>query len=184
MIALLRCRFGILVCSVSVACTLHYYCTAGQERFQSLGVAFYRGADSCVLVFDVTVQKTFESLEAWTEEFLIQAAPRNPELFPFVVIGNKIDLESARMVWADFFLCTYQCHLDRLLPSAPRAGASVKSITCAILNARPRTILVLSKRSKRSLVWLLLKTKKMKCLGLGKEWARTELFNINFQFHT
>ena len=29
--------------------------TAGQERFQSLGVAFYRGADSCVLVFDVNV---------------------------------------------------------------------------------------------------------------------------------
>src|SRR5271168_2126895 len=27
--------------------------TAGQERFQSLGVAFYRGADCCVLTFDV-----------------------------------------------------------------------------------------------------------------------------------
>ena len=24
--------------------------TAGQERFQSLGVAYYRGADACVLV--------------------------------------------------------------------------------------------------------------------------------------
>ena len=28
--------------------------TAGQERFQSLGTAFFRGADCCVLVFDVT----------------------------------------------------------------------------------------------------------------------------------
>jgi GTPase SAR1 family protein len=27
--------------------------TAGQERFQSLGVAFYRGADCCVLCYDV-----------------------------------------------------------------------------------------------------------------------------------
>ena len=38
--------------------------TAGQERFQSLGVAFYRGADSCVLVFDVNVAKTFECASA------------------------------------------------------------------------------------------------------------------------
>nr|ACF81381.1 unknown [Zea mays] len=33
--------------------TLQIWDTAGQERFQSLGVAFYRGADCCVLVYDV-----------------------------------------------------------------------------------------------------------------------------------
>jgi Ras-related protein Rab-7A len=68
--------------------------TAGQERFQSLGVAFYRGADCCVLVFDVTVPKTFETLDSWRDEFLIQASPHDPETFPFVVLGNKVDLES------------------------------------------------------------------------------------------
>ena len=68
--------------------------TAGQERFQSLGVAFYRGADCCVLVFDVTMPNTFKSLDSWRDEFLIQASPRDPENFPFVVIGNKIDLEN------------------------------------------------------------------------------------------
>ena len=47
--------------------------TAGQERFQSLGVAFYRGADCCVLVYDVNVAKTFENLDNWRDEFLIQA---------------------------------------------------------------------------------------------------------------
>lgn len=68
--------------------------TAGQERFQSLGVAFYRGADCCMLVYDVTVPNTFKTLDSWREEFLIQAAPRDPEHFPFVVVGNKIDLEN------------------------------------------------------------------------------------------
>eukprot|EP01106_Pelomyxa_sp_JSP_P009040 TRINITY_DN247_c0_g1_i4.p1 TRINITY_DN247_c0_g1~~TRINITY_DN247_c0_g1_i4.p1 ORF type:complete len:163 (-),score=52.83 TRINITY_DN247_c0_g1_i4:66-506(-) len=72
--------------------------TAGQERFQSLGVAFYRGADCCVLVFDVNVAKTFENLDSWRDEFLIQAAPRDPDNFPFVVLGNKIDLENQRVV--------------------------------------------------------------------------------------
>ncbi|OOO05428.1 small GTP-binding protein domain-containing protein [Aspergillus oryzae] len=73
--------------------------TAGQERFQSLGVAFYRGADCCVLVYDVNNSKSFEALDSWRDEFLIQASPRDPENFPFVVIGNKIDVEeSKRMI--------------------------------------------------------------------------------------
>lgn len=74
--------------------TMQIWDTAGQERFQSLGVAFYRGADCCVLVYDVTSPNSFKSLDAWRDEFLIQASPRDPENFPFVVIGNKSDLES------------------------------------------------------------------------------------------
>merc|ERR1719320_1983041 len=72
--------------------TMQIWDTAGQERFQSLGVAFYRGADSCVLVYDITDPKSFDSLSGWKEEFLVQAAPQNQEEFPFVCIGNKLDL--------------------------------------------------------------------------------------------
>uniref|UniRef100_A0A673JBS5 Ras-related protein Rab-7a-like n=1 Tax=Sinocyclocheilus rhinocerous TaxID=307959 RepID=A0A673JBS5_9TELE len=71
--------------------------TAGQERFQSLGVAFYRGADCCVLVYDVTAPTTFKTMDSWRDEFLIQASPRDPENFPFVVLGNKIDLENRQV---------------------------------------------------------------------------------------
>lgn len=74
--------------------TMQIWDTAGQERFQSLGVAFYRGADCCVLVYDVTNANSFKSLDSWRDEFLIQASPRDPESFPFVVLGNKIDLEN------------------------------------------------------------------------------------------
>lgn len=88
--------------------------TAGQERFQSLGVAFYRGADCCVLVYDVNSSKSFEALDGWRDEFLVQvrlprmylgieseltrdqASPHDPENFPFVVLGNKIDMEESK----------------------------------------------------------------------------------------
>lgn len=73
--------------------TLQLWDTAGQERFQSLGSAFYRGADACVLVFDITVQDTFAHLTSWMEEFAIQAGKK-----PYVLIGNKSDLESKRQV--------------------------------------------------------------------------------------
>merc|ERR1712035_225582 len=74
--------------------TMQIWDTAGQERFQSLGVAFYRGTDCCVLVFDVTSTTSFKALDSCRYEFLIQASPRDPENFPFVVLGNKVDLEN------------------------------------------------------------------------------------------
>jgi len=77
--------------------TMQIWDTAGQERFQSLGVAFYRGADCCVLVYDVTSPNSFKSLDSWRDEFLIQASPRDPESFPFVLLGNKIDLENRQV---------------------------------------------------------------------------------------
>jgi len=78
--------------------TLQIWDTAGQERFQSLGVAFYRGADVCILVYDVTNPKSFDNLDSWREEFLVQASPPDIENFPFVVLGNKVDREADRRV--------------------------------------------------------------------------------------
>jgi Ras-related protein Rab-7A len=78
--------------------TLQIWDTAGQEKFQSLGSAFYRGADACVLVYDITSEKSFEQLNTWREEFLNRANPSDPQNYPFVVIGNKVDCESERRV--------------------------------------------------------------------------------------
>merc|ERR1712205_70261 len=78
--------------------TMQIWDTAGQERFQSLGVAFYRGADACILVFDLTSKKSFQNLNTWREEFLVQSGPSDHDNFPFVVLGNKVDLKDSRMV--------------------------------------------------------------------------------------
>lgn len=39
--------------------------TAGQERFNSITSAYYRGAKGIVLVYDITKQETFEDLPKW-----------------------------------------------------------------------------------------------------------------------
>jgi len=76
-------------------CTLQIWDTAGQERFQSLGTAFYRGADACLLVYDVTDPRSLDHLDSWREEFLRNVGGMfggdGPQDFPFVVLGNKID---------------------------------------------------------------------------------------------
>ncbi|KAK8572177.1 hypothetical protein V6N12_028238 [Hibiscus sabdariffa] len=71
--------------------TLQIWDTAGQERFQSLGVAFYRGADCCVLVYDVNVTKSFDNLDNWHEEFLKQVS-----LFPLPLFFRCIPFRSVR----------------------------------------------------------------------------------------
>ncbi|KAM8933588.1 ras-related protein rab7-like [Pelodytes ibericus] len=77
--------------------TVQIWDTAGTERFQSLGAALYRGTDCCLLVFDVTSPNSFQALETWQKEFIVQAEPQEPEKFPFVVVANKTDLEERQV---------------------------------------------------------------------------------------
>jgi len=74
--------------------TLQIWDTAGQDRFQTLGSAFYRGADACFLVFDITSQQSFSHISAWRDEFAIQAG----EDKIYALIGNKSDMEDQRQV--------------------------------------------------------------------------------------
>ena len=64
--------------------------TAGQERYKSLTKGFFRNAQGIMVVYDVTNQETFESLQYW-----IQSIKTNIESevdhIPIVIIGNKID---------------------------------------------------------------------------------------------
>jgi GTPase SAR1 family protein len=42
--------------------------------------------------------QSFEQLKSWRDEFLVQASPRDPNNFPFIVLGNKLDREADRRV--------------------------------------------------------------------------------------
>ena len=73
--------------------TLQIWDTAGQERFKSLRTPFYRGADCCLLTFGVDDMQSFRDLTMWKKEFLYYADVSDGEKFPFVVLGNKVDIE-------------------------------------------------------------------------------------------
>lgn len=72
--------------------TLQIWDTAGQERFKALGPTFYRGADCCILVYDVTRMDTFRNLNLWHASFLEQIDSDSRDYVAFLVLGNKIDL--------------------------------------------------------------------------------------------
>ena len=72
---------------------LQIWDTAGTERYNSMGQNFYRNSEACVLVFDLTVKDTFLNIDNWRKEFLAALNPKEPETFPFVLVGNKSDMK-------------------------------------------------------------------------------------------
>ena len=94
--------------------TLQIWDTAGQERFKSLRTPFYRGSDICLLVFAVNDRQSLENLTQWKKEFLYYADVKDPENFPFLVLGNKVDMEEERVVHEDD--AKSWCQLNGQLP--------------------------------------------------------------------
>ena len=72
---------------------LHIWDTAGQERFKSITKHYYRGADACLLVFDISSPESFEELPNWYAEIRDNTAKD----CIVCLVGNKCDLESSGM---------------------------------------------------------------------------------------
>eukprot|EP01108_Squamamoeba_japonica_P004031 TRINITY_DN3216_c0_g1_i1.p1 TRINITY_DN3216_c0_g1~~TRINITY_DN3216_c0_g1_i1.p1 ORF type:complete len:208 (-),score=41.73 TRINITY_DN3216_c0_g1_i1:6-629(-) len=90
--------------------TLQIWDTAGQERFHSLGVVFYRGAEACCLVCDVSDRSSLDSLSRWRREFCAANDADDEAAHVFMMLANKCDVDdSARQLshrqladwWAD-----------------------------------------------------------------------------------
>jgi len=65
-----------------------------------MGASFYRNSECCALVCDLIAPKSFEAIESWRNEFLNQLKPKDPDTFPFVLLGNKCDKAAERKVQA------------------------------------------------------------------------------------
>jgi small GTP-binding protein len=70
---------------------------AGSEQYKSTIVRDFHGADFAVLVCDLTNTGSFNSLPDWVDlvEKHVQETPT------YVVVGNKVDLETDRIVDSD-----------------------------------------------------------------------------------
>ena len=76
---------------------LQIWDTAGQERFRTLAPMYFRGSVVAVLVYSVTDEKSLQDVKNWVDE-IKQQTDDMPRIF---VVGNKMDLESERVVSTD-----------------------------------------------------------------------------------
>ena len=71
--------------------------TAGQERFRTIISSYYKGAHGILLVYDITLKESFESLNDWLNEIKKNTSKNIVK----VLIGNKIDLNDKRIISFD-----------------------------------------------------------------------------------
>ena len=74
--------------------SLYIWDTAGMERFNALPRSHYRDAQCCILVFDVTYEKSFNSLTRWKKELDEKLGLKDLDDFPVILVGTKCDLRS------------------------------------------------------------------------------------------
>ena len=77
---------------------LQIWDTAGQERFRGVTRNFMKGADGIIYAYDITKKSSFDSLKNW----IIQSEESTVG-FKKIIIGNKTDLETERVVSKEAF---------------------------------------------------------------------------------
>ena len=61
--------------------------TAGQEEFDAITKAYYRGAQACVVAFSTTDRASFDAVKKWKRKVEDECGH-----IPMVLVQNKIDL--------------------------------------------------------------------------------------------
>jgi small GTP-binding protein len=90
------CRPMHLQTSNGQSVKLSLWDTAGSERYRSVVPMYFHRAAYVLVVYDITRRATFESVTGWIELALGHCQPSTK----FFLIGNKSDLEDARIVSA------------------------------------------------------------------------------------
>ena len=69
--------------------------TGGQEKFNALNKTYYKRADCCVLVYDITDVDSFEKCKYFYKKLIAENCLENVKV---ILVGNKTDLENQRKV--------------------------------------------------------------------------------------
>ena len=73
---------------------LQIWDTAGQERFRNIAKNYYQSSDGFIVVYDITNNESFQTLDYWVEEI----KSNSQELSRMILVGNKCDIEEGRQV--------------------------------------------------------------------------------------
>ncbi|XP_044755277.1 ras-related protein Rab-3 isoform X3 [Coccinella septempunctata] len=73
---------------------LQIWDTAGQERYRTITTAYYRGAMGFILMYDITNEESFNSVQDW----VTQIKTYSWDNAQVILVGNKCDMEDERVI--------------------------------------------------------------------------------------
>ena len=66
--------------------------TAGQEKFRSITISYYKGAQGALLIYDISNRLTFENIEIWIDSLVEALGTIKDSNFAVILIGNNSNL--------------------------------------------------------------------------------------------
>ena len=66
--------------------------TAGQEKFRSVTLNYYKGSDGIFLIYDITDKTSFDQVRTWIESINDSLGRNKDQKYAMILIGNKLDL--------------------------------------------------------------------------------------------
>ncbi|KAK4159762.1 ras family-domain-containing protein [Cladorrhinum sp. PSN259] len=69
--------------------------TAGQEEYSAMREQYMRTGEGFLLVYSITSRESFEEIRTFQQQIL---RVKDKDVFPMVVVGNKVDLANERKV--------------------------------------------------------------------------------------
>ena len=72
--------------------------TAGQEKFNAINESYYKQADCCLLVYDITSMDSFKSIKNY---YIKKIKEKCNSGLKVILLGNKTDLKDERQVSDD-----------------------------------------------------------------------------------
>ena len=69
--------------------------TSGQERFDAINYSYYKDADCCLLVYDITQRKSFEKIKDY---YIPKLKDYCKVIIKVALLGNKTDLKDQRQI--------------------------------------------------------------------------------------
>ncbi|KAG9395119.1 Small GTPase superfamily [Carpediemonas membranifera] len=103
---------------------LQLWDTAGMERFRALVPTYIRDSSIAIVVFDLTDRRSFLSIPHWMGEI---ERERGGDIATFLV-GNKLDLESARAVSEEEGQQEAEKHGASYVETSAKTGANIKAL--------------------------------------------------------
>ena len=74
--------------------SIHFYDTAGQERYRSVALNIIKTCHGIILMYDITDQSSFDAIPEWIQDIRDNQKPD----YPIILLGNKCDLEGKRII--------------------------------------------------------------------------------------
>ena len=69
--------------------------TGGHEKYNSINRVYYRRADCCLLVYDITNPNSFNAIKNYYIQEIKEICKKNIKV---MLLGNKTDLENKRKI--------------------------------------------------------------------------------------